>query len=60
MTDTPVDYIHDKFTRILEFTLEQAKQKFALHEIEKKTIKELKAIADEIKLKEAHENITIR
>ena len=48
LTKDSADFLTKKIERILEFTLEQARQKFAVHEIEKKTDQELEIIADEI------------
>ena len=41
-------YLVNKINRILDFALEQAKQIFSKHEIDKKTDVELEVIADEI------------
>jgi len=48
LTDSPINYIEKKMTSILDFMFEQAKQKFAKHEIDGKTEKELEVIADVI------------
>ena len=47
-----VDFLVRKIERILEFILEQAKQKFVVYEIEKKTDQELETIADKIEAAE--------
>ena len=44
----PEDYVADKLERILEFAVDQAKQKYAQYRLDKATDEELEAIADEI------------
>jgi len=44
----PEDYLANKLERILEFALDQAKQKYAKYKLDKATDEELEAIADEI------------
>lgn len=44
----PEDYIANKLERILEFAVNQAKQKYAKYRLDKATDEELEAIADEI------------
>ena len=48
MSQEPVEYLTYKIERILEFTVEQAKQTFASRELENATDSELEIMADEI------------
>jgi len=52
ITQDSVDFIAKKIERILEFTIEQAKQKFSMYEIGNKTDQELETISDKIKTTE--------
>lgn len=51
----PVGFLTRKIERILEFTLEQAKQRYAKHRLGDATDAELEAIADEIASEEDKE-----
>jgi len=46
--EDPVGFLTSKIERILEFVLEQAKQRYAKHRLDDATDAELEAIADEI------------
>lgn len=51
----PEDYIVYKLGRILEFAVNQAKQKYAKYKLDKATDEEMEAIADEVAEEEKEE-----